>query len=173
MIACGWDVLFLCISLAAAGWFLIGFMLAGFKVAYTKFTSHQFLLFCGLLYLTLASLEAVCAAGWIDVGPWRIVLKRSIPFVGIPFWWVLYDVMFDRSSSLPTYFNDTFWIYCIHQVFVGYVIGAGFYIWGKGDVVSLVLMAGTVIAGTVLSILSAQTVRRYFPKAYRLLSGGR
>ena len=80
---------------------------------------------------------------------------------------------FDKISALPTCFNDTFWIFCIHQAFVTYIIGAGFYLLGKGDVVSLVLMAGSVIVSTILSILSAQAVRRCFPKAYRLLSGGR
>ena len=173
MIACDVNVPLLCISLAAAGWFLTGFTLAGFKVAEMKFISRPFLLFCGLSYFAFATSEALCAAGWIDVGSWRVVLKRSIPFAGIPFWWMLYDVRLDKTSSLPTCFNDTFWIYCIHQAFVTYIIGAGFYLLGKGDVVSLVLMAGSVIASTALSILSAQTVRRCFPKAYRLLSGGR
>lgn len=173
MIACDVDVPFLCISLAAIGWFLTGLVLAGLNMTYMKLTSRPFLLFCGLLYLALATFEAFCAAGWIDARLWRVVLKRSIPFAGIPFWWMLYDVLFDKTSSLPTCFNDTFWIYCIHQAFVGYVIGAGFYILGKGDMVSLVLMAGSVIVSTILSILSAQAVRRYFPRAYRLLSGGR
>lgn len=173
MVACDWDVPFLCISLAAAGWFLTGFTLAGFKVADTKLTSRPFLLLCGLSYLALATCEASCAAGWIDVRLWRVALKRSIPFAGIPFWWTLYDVLFDKTSSLPTCFNDTFWIYCIHQAFVSYIIGAGFYIFGKGDVVSLVLMAGSVVISTVLSILSAQMTRKYLPRAYMLMSGGR
>ena len=173
MIACDLDVPYLHISLAAIGWFLTGFTLAGLKVADTKLTSRPFLLLSGLLYLALATFESLCAAGWIDAGFWRVALKRNIPFAGIPFWWVLYDVLLDKTSSAPTFFNDTFWIYCIHQMFVGYIIGAGFYILGKGDVVSLVLMAGSVIISAILSLLSAQAIRKYFPKAYRFLSGGR
>ena len=173
MIVCDLDVPFLYISLASSGWFLVGLVLAGFKVTYAKVASRRVLLLCGLSYLALATGEALCAAGWIDVGVWRVALKRSIPFAGIPFWWTLYDVLFDKTSSLPTCFNDTFWIYCIHQAFVSYIIGAGFYIFGKGDVVSLVLMAGSVVISTVLSILSAQMTRRYFPRAYMLMSGGR
>lgn len=173
MTACDVGMPFLCISSAAPGWFLSGFALAGLKAAGAKFASRRFLLLCGLLYLALATSEALCAAGWIDAGAWRGGLEKCIPFAGIPFWWVLYDVLLDKESALPACFNDTFWVYCIHQAFVSYIIGAGFYFFGKGDVMGVVLMAVTVVSSTGLSLLSARVARRHFPRAFMLLSGGR
>ena len=161
------------LSLGSIGWMLIGLGLAEFNLSCNARRPILTCILFGVVYVACAIFESLSMAGWVDLGHARIVFKRLIPFAGIPFWWMLYDLILRCCRRIPALKIDTFWIYCIHQCFTAYTIAAGFYVLGKSDSVCICLMFVALVVGLTMSLWTSVLVKRILPSAHSFLVGGR
>lgn len=153
------------------GWILVGLLID--KVRIVLETHKTLPIILGGGYIISVAAEACCEAGWLDYGCYRPLFQQLIPFFGVPFYWILYDLFPKYSKSFPVWFKWTFWVYCSHAIFMSYFMAAVFFVMGKSDIVLLATMLTTPFVGLFLGVVSALIVARLWPSGFKVLTGGR
>ena len=96
------------------------------------------------------------------------------PLAAIAFIWFLYDCI-NKFYSIPKYpqvLNVMFFVYCIHAVLLSYVGGVLRIVFGTGPV-SRVRCYLVLFQVFWIAVALANMVRRFLPRIYSFLSGGR
>lgn len=66
-----------------------------------------------------------------------------------------------------------FWTYCLHSVFIGYFSGMFLYLFGRTNIVSIVIFFLTPWIMIACCWLSGVIISKYFKKLFKFLNGGR
>ena len=95
--------------------------------------------------------------------------RRLSPFAGILFLWSIagWDGLF-RDFMKPT-----FWVYCLHMPLTAYFLSGPLFVFGKGDVSTFLIMLLMPWANLAFCLAAAHAARRFAPRVYALLTGGR
>lgn len=127
----------------------------------------------GVGFLAACVIDSAFAAKWIAPCPIRRWIYQWIAILGIPFCWALYDLVPGSGRELPRWTRLTFWVYCIHISFTSYFMAGCAYVFGKSNLVLLLVMCATPFFGLGMSLLAARIVGRFFPRTFAILTGGR
>lgn len=96
-----------------------------------------------------------------------------IPITGMLFWWGMYDWLLSSDRPLPAYFSMTFWVYCLHGVITGWFLASTIYLLGKTDLVAMLASCLSICGSLAVCLTLGLIIKRYLPKAYAVLTGGR
>lgn len=79
----------------------------------------------------------------------------------------------EMCKSLPRWVGMSFWLYCIHNIILAYMLSAGHALLGKTNVAIAILTPLSTVLCCVVALPLGLLVQRKWPKAYALLSGSR
>lgn len=106
----------------------------------------------------------------------RILLKSSI-LIGIISIWLFYDHIFKNSDISKTkyypFFQYTFFLYAFHEPVLTIFKKAFYYIFSKSELSSLIVYISAPMITIFVSILIGYYLKRFMPKYYCLITGGR
>lgn len=143
------------------------------RIRWSLSLSYGVFCFAGLVWGATSVAKALILAG-IEIGSLDVV-EKIIPISGIVFLWGLYDRINTRlpRGVLALLESETFWIYCLHPIITSWVIATCLFVFGKGDISSLMAMMCAIIFSLVVSVSSARLARKYYPRVALVLRGGR
>lgn len=111
-----------------------------------------------------------------DVWLYMILHKLSI-LVGIIAIWLLYDHLFNQMdiSKKRFYFllEFNFFLYAFHEPLLTIIKKAFYFIFGQSDLSSLINYLFAPSIAIFISILVGFYVKKYLPRYYKLITGGR
>lgn len=152
------------------GWFLFGMLVASMNLE-TRNEPTWLLCTSGAVWALSSLIKCANVSHLLSLSSRSDLL---IPAGGIVFCWGIYDrVEWMQSCRLPKLLTETFWIYCIHILFGGYIMGVSLFVFGKGVTAINVIALYTPILMLSLSMASAAIVKKYCPVLFKLLTGGR
>ena len=166
---------YIAIKTGSFGWFFLGIGACNYLLEEKRVPCWLEIVAAALypLFAASISLNAANVVRLNYLAPW---IKAAIPFFGVVFWWGLFDRFADSQNSwkkLPNRYGQTFWVYCIHATFTSYYMATCFFLFGKSNVISLVVLATTPVVGLYASLCSANLVKHYARGTYLFLTGGR
>lgn len=163
----------LSLKLGSIGWFCVGIGVAQLELAERKLPTWAVAL-SGICWFGLSTIGALAKAGYLQSS---IVGTHLLPLAalsGIVFWWGLYDRFIWRySGELPQIFTLTFWVYCLHGVITGWFLASTSYLIGKTDLVAMLASCLSICGSLAVCLTLGLIIKRYLPKAYAVLTGGR
>jgi surface polysaccharide O-acyltransferase-like enzyme len=158
--------------------FSLGAYLALHKSEYLtkQFIQKYNLIFLFLWVLIVIVKTILLCQNYSATGP-LLILHRLGIVVGILAVWSLYDVIMKNKESvnktLLTLSSFSFFVFLFHMPLLKYAQKALFYIAGKNEIVSIVSYFILPIIIIAIGILLGGVLRRYTPKFYGLITGGR
>ncbi len=161
------------LRLASLGYFLIGMWAAlsdGAGLCLTRTASSIALVIWVGLAILFACVDSGCVMS-------MAFLKHGYPLfclLGI----VVFTGMYDNWGggggwNIPSALYNTFWIYCLHHSIALYVKIAIVHCIGETNCVTLVATLISFSIALGVSAVLGVLCRRYFPRAYAILVGGR
>ena len=147
------------INSSALGWFFFG-MGAVDLIGENRRLPRGAAIACGVLWIALAFLDACGCAGWA---------RRLNPFAGILFLWSIAGL----DGLFRDFMKPTFWVYCLHMPLTAYSLSGPLFVFGKSDVSTFLIMLLMPWANLSFCLVAAHVVRRFSPRVYALLTGGR
>lgn len=152
------------------GWFCFGVAMASLGMESRSVPTWMWLT-SAVVWFACSIMKCASAVGFL-VGYGRFDVL--IPVGGIVFLWGLYDRWgYAQTWIPPACLKDTFWIYCIHIIFGGYIMGVSLFLLGKGAIAVTIIAMYTPIIMLGLSFGAAILCRRIWPKLFDILNGGR
>ena len=161
----------LSLRLGSIGWFLLGLAVAAFGIERRRFAWWAVAV-CGVLWQGLTGLASAESAGWVELPTWAAWIHAWIAVFGILFVWGVVGRL-PISGELPAWMRKTFWVYCLHGSVIAYFTSGGFFVLGKGDGVSVLLMLAAPFLTLTVCVVAGILAERWFPRLYATLSGGR
>lgn len=161
------------IKINAFGWILAGMCMGGMRFDEAV---------CGKCASVLCAVAwGVCALAplpWIFSGgeaPFAANLLRQVsPFFTLAALWGFGDWLSARlPDKLPEVFSLGFWIYCMHHPVAAYVGAMGHAIIGESVAAKCIAQAFAWAVTFAVSAVAGLAAKRYMPKTYGLLCGGR
>lgn len=145
------------------GYFYLGMMLSECDLSRMK-VSWKWVGFSGLFLIIL----------FVDDMKTHI-FTPLLPLVLGGFIWACYDVFVGERCCphVPWAVRQTFWVYCFHMIPMSYLLAAGRYCLGKGGAVAVLMMFTVPVLVFPISILVALGVRKFTPRGFQVLTGGR
>lgn len=140
------------------GWLLCGMGLSGW-LAENRKLSRRAAVFCGVAWGILSFAKAWGGAD----------CSQLIPVVTIACLWSVSDWGF----LYRRWMRPTFWVYCLHGALAAYSLNGPLFLFGKGDVATLLIMLTMPWMNIAVCLLLAGVVRRKFHFGYEVLTGGR
>ncbi len=153
---------YLAVKVGSVGWFLLGASAADVLASGYRMPR---------IGVALAGLGWVVFSLMSAFG--KPFLPQLIPVFGVTFLWFGYDWIADRLGEPKGWMKQTFWIYCLHGAIMGYWLSGGLFVFGKKDIVSVLLMLTGPIYAILVCMTAAIIVKRLLPKLYAFLTGGR
>lgn len=162
-------------SLRGFFYFALGLYIAAHPVDRTSFRRVRPL-------LPLAWLGASLLFTYFRLNPeesslaWQRLLAKAINLTGVGAVWVAYDLIPSLSSiSIRSFVSDSFFLYAAHLGIIHIIFCARFQdiLAMKLHIPALGIFALRFIVPILLSLAMAELLKRYFPKMYALLTGGR
>lgn len=144
------------------GWLFLGVSIGEFGAERVRLP-RWLVVISGGVYIALS---LYVASGGVDH-------FSMMPISGILFWWGLYDWLLLSDRALPSYFSMSFWVYCLHGVITSWFLASTSYLLGKTDLVAMFASATSICGSLAICLTLGMAVKRYSPKAYTVLSGGR
>lgn len=162
---CGESMIpFLSVRCGSFGWFLLGSCVVG--LAERERAIPCWLSVCaGLVYVGLAVLGSL---GYSISG-------NLVPIFGILFFWTSYDYFLSPLIVRhPSFLRvPTFWVYCLHGPLMGYFLAGIPFVCGKSDVSTFLTMLISPPLAICACLSAAKLCKRWLPRLYALLNGGR
>ncbi len=141
------------------GWLLLG-MGAADWIAANRRLPRGAAIACGVAWAGLAFAKAM----GVSCG-----LERLTPLAGILFFWSIAD----WANLHRDFMKPTFWVYCLHGALAAYFLSGPLFVFGKSDVSTFLIMLLMPWANLAFCLVAARTARRFAPRVYALLTGGR
>jgi len=165
-------------SIESILFFFLGAYLALHKSEYlTRRLTKKYNLIFLLLWVLIVFVKTTLLFQNIKSAVPYYLLHRISILVGIPAIWTLYDVVMNNKESvnktLLTLSSFSFFIYLFHMPLLKYLQKGLFYIVGKNEIVSIVSYFVLPIIMITVSILLGGLLKKYTPKFYGLITGGR
>lgn len=161
------------VQVGGIGWILLGMAVSAFRVEEMRIPKAVVAL-SGIMWLVFS---AFVIQNRLADDAWNPYLRewfRIAPLFLIVVWWGGYD-SFPRvlPEKLPEFFSWRFWVYCMHHPMTGWCGGIVYAVVGHG-------LAGRCIWQVVLApivlgvcLFAAFLAKRFTPKMFTLLCGGR
>lgn len=164
----------LSLKLGSIGWFCVGMGSAQLALDRRRMLDSVFFV-TGLGWGVLIAFRAMKEAGYIgSIGGMPENLAPLAALSGMLFWWGLYDrISLLRNGELPECFQMTFWVYCLHNGITGWILASVLYLLGKSEWVGMLASFLSVCVSLIFSLAVGHFMKRRFPKAYAVLTGGR
>ena len=160
------------VRLGSIGWFLLGLAVAKFSLAERHIPVWiPGVTMVGSLFLII--FFAMEHAGYLVLPEWTVRFTVLIQPLGMLFWAGLFDCIWKEEYTIPDFFGMTFWIYCLHEVVSAYFRGAGLYLLGKSDSVTIMLALVCPVITLIVCIFAGRFVQKLLPKTYGVLTGER
>ena len=141
------------------GWLLLGMGAADWMAADRRLPRGAAIA-CGVAWAGLALAKAM----GVSCG-----LERLIPLAGILFFWSVAD----WANLCCDFMKPTFWVYCLHGALAAYFLSGPLFVFGKSDVSTFLIMLLMPWANLAFCLVAAHAARRFAPRVYALLTGGR
>lgn len=159
---------------SAVGWFVMGIVVGMYGLEKCRVPNIILIIACFLLLIGCVYKTLVCCR-FLYPSPavFRFVLSL-IPIGGIVALWGLYDrLQWLHRIRIPRLLDETFWVYCSHQILGGYIIPIALKVFGRGGVGATLTTLVAILIQTVGAYWLAYIIHKRFPYAYLLLTGGR
>lgn len=75
--------------------------------------------------------------------------------------------------TIPHFMHLSFWLFCTHDIILGWVLGAGHFIFGKSNIAIACLTVIAIPLTVVVALGLAWLCYKFFPKVFVMLNGGR
>ncbi|MCM3599409.1 acyltransferase [Robertmurraya korlensis] len=99
-------------------------------------------------------------------------LVKMVILLGIPTVWVLYD-LFETKIKVTEFMKYSFVIFAAHSFVNQIILKTILVVLGKGQIQAMFNYIVTPFLSVVLVIIAGSLVRKYLPKIWSLLNGGR
>lgn len=155
------------------GWILIGMGIGQFNVENTKMPFAV-----GISSFVLWLLLSLSPLFWISqdskIPTSILLLHRCSPLFFVVFYWYIGDVLSKiLPINLPRCFSLAFWIYCMHHPITSYVGSLRHMLFGHSLIVDWVWQFIAFIFVFIVCYTAGVVAIRFFPKSFKVLSGGR
>lgn len=177
MVAWFLDFDFICISSESLLFFAFGAYISIFKkeILEIKFSKK------GLIYTLIWGLMLFFRNALVqynyDNSYLLLILHKISILIGIVAIWSFYDIWVKNrdltKSTLYAFSNYSFFIFVFHEPMLSFLKKILFYVTNKNELMSLLIYIIAPLITIVMSLLIGCYLKRFVPKFYSIISGGR
>lgn len=106
-----------------------------------------------------------------------LMLHKISVLIGIVAIWSLYDILVKNrdlsKSSLYAFSHYSFFIFVFHEPILSFLKKILFYVTNKNELMSLLIYIIAPLITIIMSLLIGHCLKRFVPKFYSIISGGR
>lgn len=160
-------------KLNALGWIFLGMGMSQFNLEEKQVSQKVFFGFA-FLWGIFSFLPLCWLMKGLDVPQVPIFLHRLSPLVFVISYWYLGDKLSQRlPTKLPLVFSLGFWIYCMHHPITGYMSAFYHLVFGHTLLADWFGQFTAFFAVFVICSWMGLIVKRFLPRLFTILSGGR